>query len=317
MTATAPKLSVVICTHNRADVLPSAIQSLQRQSLDPQDWELIVVGNRCTDATERAVRALQADMPNLLFVTEERLGLCWARNCGAQAARGTYVAYLDDDARAHPDWLRAILDAFSSTTPAPACVGGRVWLDWPEKPAWLREKYWPLYTFLDRGEQSFVLTPADYLVGTNMAFAKDVLHAIGGFAVDLDRKGRNLLSGGDTELVSRIVSRGLHACYAPGAIVWHEVSSERRSRRWLLRRFFWDGMGQPLLDQKSDRRPITPRRLLFDLKEALKAAARAAAWALRGRVDPALDAACVAAQRLGRSVCEARLLLRRRLTTDD
>ena len=99
------RISVIIATHNRADLLSIALESVARQTLDPTRYEVIVVDNASTDKTAALVKQMSTGMPQLRYIAEERLGLSWARNAGLAAAQSPYVAYLDDDARAEPIWL--------------------------------------------------------------------------------------------------------------------------------------------------------------------------------------------------------------------
>ncbi|NER82552.1 MAG: glycosyltransferase family 2 protein, partial [Leptolyngbya sp. SIO1D8] len=81
----SPRISAIICTHNRDDYLGAAIDSLLVQ--DFPDYEVIVVDNASTDTT-RAVVEARLPNPQLHYIYEETLGLSVARNAGAQAAKG-------------------------------------------------------------------------------------------------------------------------------------------------------------------------------------------------------------------------------------
>jgi glycosyltransferase involved in cell wall biosynthesis len=92
-----PTVSVVMATYNRSELLPYSIGSVMRQSF--QDWELLVIGDACTDDTGQVVAALAAADPRIRFVN------CTPR-CGEQAgpnnhgvglARGRYIAFLNHD----------------------------------------------------------------------------------------------------------------------------------------------------------------------------------------------------------------------------
>jgi glycosyltransferase involved in cell wall biosynthesis len=244
-----PQISAIICTYNRADYLQRALQSLTRQNLALDNFEVIVVDNASTDNTAEMTQQFRSCLPHLNYIHETRLGLSIARNSGADAARTPYLAYLDDDARPESSWLEAILYTFEQRDPTPAIVGGRVWLDWEgELPTWLPREYWPLYTYVDHGEETRLLREKEYLVGANIAFHKKVLLEHGGFDANLGRRGRMLLSGEETALVKLFKSKNLPIYYAPQATVWHVVDASRRNRRWFLKRLFWDGASQPLLD---------------------------------------------------------------------
>ncbi|MGH9027246.1 MAG: glycosyltransferase family 2 protein [Acidimicrobiia bacterium] len=96
-----PTFSVIVPTFNRARLLPRAIQSVLDQRFD--DFELIVVDDGSTDSTPDVVTRLSD--ARLHYLRQENQGLSVARNTGASAARGEWLAFLDDDDQALTDWL--------------------------------------------------------------------------------------------------------------------------------------------------------------------------------------------------------------------
>jgi glucosyl-dolichyl phosphate glucuronosyltransferase len=243
-----PKISVIVATHNRADLLGIALESLARQTVSGTEFEVIVVDNASSDHTAAVVQNMTAEIPRLEYVLEARLGLSWARNAGLAGAKAPYVAYLDDDARAEPGWVEALLAAFARTTPAPLCVGGPVYLNWGGLPKNVPPRYWSLLTYLNYGAEDRPLAEAEYLVGANMAFDRQALLAAGGFSTQLGRQGAKLLSGEEAQAVSRIRQSGGEVHYAAKAAVFHAVQPDRVRPSWLWRRIFWDGASQPVLD---------------------------------------------------------------------
>jgi glycosyltransferase involved in cell wall biosynthesis len=107
MSETMPLVSVVTATYNRSHVLRAAIASLRGQTL--ADWEQIIVGDACSDDTERVVAAF-AD-PRLRFVNlEENVGeQSGPNNEGIRLARGRYIAFLNHDDLWLPDHLESLL----------------------------------------------------------------------------------------------------------------------------------------------------------------------------------------------------------------
>jgi glycosyltransferase involved in cell wall biosynthesis len=90
-----PLVSVITATYNRSQVLAHAIRSLERSSF--ADWELIVVGDGCTDDTGEVVASFAE--PRIRFVdlgrnTGEQSG---PNNEGFRQSRGRYIAYLNHD----------------------------------------------------------------------------------------------------------------------------------------------------------------------------------------------------------------------------
>ena len=89
-----PMVSVIVPTFNRPHMLDEALQSILDQTY--QDYEIIVV-NDCGDDVSALVSKLNTS-GRIRYLTHERNGgLAVARNTGLRAARGKYVAYLDDD----------------------------------------------------------------------------------------------------------------------------------------------------------------------------------------------------------------------------
>jgi glycosyltransferase involved in cell wall biosynthesis len=102
-----PRVTVIIATFNRARLLAHAVESVRRQTID--DWELLVVGDACTDESA-AVVAAAAD-PRVQFVNlPENAGEQSApNNEGLRRARGQYVAFLNHDDLFFPDHLETAL----------------------------------------------------------------------------------------------------------------------------------------------------------------------------------------------------------------
>ena len=103
-----PMVSVIVPTYNRPDRLREALQSILAQTL--QDFEIIVVNDGATDVWP-AIDALTHG-GRITYVKHERnKGLAASRNTGVRLARGTYIAYLDDDDRYYPDHLAVLVQA--------------------------------------------------------------------------------------------------------------------------------------------------------------------------------------------------------------
>jgi len=146
---TNPKMSVIICTRNRAEYLQEAIKSLLDQSLQKNLYEIIIVDNRSTDNTKDIIKKFSKSK-NIRYIYEPILGLSQARNAGLKNARGKYVAYLDDEAVASKNWLETILETFESVKPRPGCIGGKIEPIWESpRPKWLSKETEIFITILD------------------------------------------------------------------------------------------------------------------------------------------------------------------------
>jgi glycosyltransferase involved in cell wall biosynthesis len=109
-----PKVTVIIPTYNRAKSLPSAINSVLKQSF--QDFEIIVVDDASSDNTEEVVRAI-AD-PRIKYLRNEtNKREAGARNTGVTNSSGEYIAFLDDDDEWLPDKLKLQVELLDSRSP--------------------------------------------------------------------------------------------------------------------------------------------------------------------------------------------------------
>lgn len=102
-------ISVVVPTYNHSGLLPATLDSVFAQAEQP--CEVIVVNDGSSDNTREALRPL-AEAGRIVYIEQQNRGQAAARNRGLQAARGEFVAFLDDDDLWPPDrleWQAAVL----------------------------------------------------------------------------------------------------------------------------------------------------------------------------------------------------------------
>lgn len=107
ITSAMPLVSVIVPTHNRPDRLVEAVQSILNQSF--KNFEIIVVNDAGCDV-DATIAPLNTGRQVVCLRHETNRGLAAARNTGLQAARGRYIAYLDDDDLFYPDHLQTLVD---------------------------------------------------------------------------------------------------------------------------------------------------------------------------------------------------------------
>jgi glycosyltransferase involved in cell wall biosynthesis len=90
-----PKVSIVTATYNRSNVLRHAIESVRRQTLT--DWEMIIVGDKCSDDTADVVASFQDGRLRFINLDENHGEQSVPNNVGVAAARGEYLAFLNHD----------------------------------------------------------------------------------------------------------------------------------------------------------------------------------------------------------------------------
>ncbi len=115
-----PAVSVIIPTFNRAPLVVAAVRSVFAQTL--QSYEVIVVDDGSTDATEEALK-LFASVPEFQYLRQPNSGRSAARNAGLALARGDFLLFLDSDDLLLPDAL-AVLHAAAAARPAAGMIVG-------------------------------------------------------------------------------------------------------------------------------------------------------------------------------------------------
>ena len=96
-----PTVSVVMSTYNRADALPTAIESILEQTRG--DFEFIIINDGSSDNTEEVILSYAAKDPRIVYLKNEtNQGLIYSLNRGIDAARGKYIARMDDDDKSVP-----------------------------------------------------------------------------------------------------------------------------------------------------------------------------------------------------------------------
>jgi glycosyltransferase involved in cell wall biosynthesis len=241
------KISGVICTYRRPEMLKYAMESLLRQTLPSEQYEVIVIDNNSGDKTYSVVRNYQnrAAFPIIYFL-EERQGLSTARNTGIQHARGEYIAFLDDDAEADPDWLSSFVKVFERV-PQAWVVGGKILPIWDAKrPSWLTDDLLNNYSLLDLGETPCFLEWPEHVLGTS-CFRRSVFDEIGWFEPLLGRSGYSLVGDEDSEIQHRLIAAGKRVFYAPQAIAWHHILPQRLTKHYIYTRAYGTGKSRAVM----------------------------------------------------------------------
>lgn len=109
----APLVSIVVATYNRSRVVAHAIASVRRSTIT--DWELIVVGDHCTDDTEAVVAGFADPRITWVNLAENAGEQSGPNNEGIRRARGRYLAFLNHDDLYFPDHLETSMACCEAT----------------------------------------------------------------------------------------------------------------------------------------------------------------------------------------------------------
>jgi glycosyltransferase involved in cell wall biosynthesis len=241
------RLSVIVPTHNpNAARLAATLAGLQAQSLNPADWELIVIDNGSNPAVELRNLPTQAP-PHTRVVRETQIGLSSARARGFSKAKGDLIVLVDDDNVLAPNYL-AQCRLFIEQHKEVGCVGGKSLPSFETEPQpWARE-FFGLLALRDLGDAVLIsaVSPAHPLreyprfapIGAGMCLRREAaLHWLKSptrIALS-DRKGGELSSSGDNDIVLCTLEAGWQCAYDPALSLRHLIPSSRLKPEYLCR----------------------------------------------------------------------------------
>ena len=245
------RASVVVCvyTEKRLSQIRAALDSIARQTTPP--WQVIVVADNNQALCDR----LAAEHPDLEVISNKfERGLSGARNTGIEHAAGDVIAFLDDDARAEPQWLETLLASYDEE--AVLGVGGVVLADWspPGRPAWLPAEFFWVVGCSYRGQpeaKAEIRNP----IGANMSFRRSAFDLAGLFDSSV---GRTVISSRplgceETEFSIRLRRQlpGARIMYEPQAVVHHHIDQSRATWRYFLGRCRAEGCSKARVSRLS------------------------------------------------------------------
>jgi glycosyltransferase involved in cell wall biosynthesis len=237
------EISVIIPTHNRANLLTKHLQLLKEQSLPPDSFEVIVVADGCTDNTAAEVRRLELPYRITFLEQNPTTGASSARNRGAAAAQAGVLLFLDDDMEPCRDLLWAHLRVHRAT---PGCVVlGYYPMQRPEERESIftkRTRLWWAERLEARSRPDYRFSFYDLCTG-NVSIAKHVFEHAGGF----DESMGKLASGEDYELGYRLLRNRVRFYFARDAESVHHSTVSWESE---LQRVKEDGYGQAVMARK-------------------------------------------------------------------
>jgi glycosyltransferase involved in cell wall biosynthesis len=216
--------TVIVPTFNRRDEVIELLDSLNRQSINNDLFEIIIVDDGSIDDTESIVTDIITDSQlNIRFLKQDHKGPGEARNLGMSNAQGEYFVFIDSDCIADENWLEAYRLELNNTKPAG--FGG------PDK---VLPEFSPVQKAIDYSMTSFITTGGIrghskkkiskyYPRSFNMGVRADIVEKIGGM--------NQLRHGQDIEFSHRIISTGEPVIKVADAVVYHK-------RRISIKKFF-------------------------------------------------------------------------------
>jgi glycosyltransferase involved in cell wall biosynthesis len=240
--ATAPDVSVIIPGFGRAAALADCLKALAQQTISSERFEVIV----CDDGSAAPLAtALQPTLETLRglrvsLVRQPNSGPAAARNRAADAARGKYLAFTDDDCRPAPDWLEKLLQRFAAN-PNVLIGGGMCATSTSDAYARATQAIMS-FVYSDQAQHSGMLLFST----SNLAMPARAFRDLGGFSTSFRRA-----AGEDYDLCARWYHEGREMTYLADALVVHDHALTFAG---YLRQHFRYGRGLFVMRQRLKKR---------------------------------------------------------------
>jgi len=251
--ADAQHLSVIICTHNRHNLLLATLASLRRQTLPREHFEVIVVDCLSTDGTVEAIRSYisassQHSSWRVQCISHKDGNRSRARMRGLQVATGSIIVFLGDDTLLEPHFLERLSIAYKKTHAD--AIGGRTTLRCEHpRPSWLTDDMLALLGYFAPGETPMPLPATLSFSSCCFSVTRAALRAIGDFT--LFAACNNIYIAPNVEiayLCRALRQRGYTLCYEPAAVAVHCISIARLWYRFFTEQAYWRGRAEVTLN---------------------------------------------------------------------
>jgi glucosyl-dolichyl phosphate glucuronosyltransferase len=233
------KVTVGICTYNRAPWLRQALAGMVQQDFPANEFEILVVDNNSRDDTQAVVASFANCRVTPRSVVESRQGANFARNRALAEARGEIIVYADDDILVGPNWLKLLVAPFFDPSHSRiGAVAGEVLPVFPDGcPDWVAGFHGPQALRSDVGP----IPPARVPMSANLAFRRSVLRELGGFDTSVTREGGALFSADENVIMRKLHGASYEAWFVPEASVQHQMPANRTTFRYVAKHAFGSG----------------------------------------------------------------------------
>ncbi len=240
-------ITVLICTHNRAELLGRVLDSLNRAKQPVGGARILVVANACTDGTQELLEAYRSSQSDgrlaLDWVAEPKPGKSHALNRALGELTTELTAMVDDDHRVDANYLVEIERA-TLAWPEAGLYCGRILPDWDgTEPEWVHDegpfRIYPLpVPRYEQGSEPKAVTLEEGTIpgGGNLVVRRAVFALAGQFSTELGPHRHDLGGGEDTEYVIRAMTRGARLQYVPAILQYHYVDLERLKLSYIIRK---------------------------------------------------------------------------------
>jgi len=241
--------SFCLCTRNRDSIVARNVTRLIRhlqKSASPGNYEIVVINNASTDATEKEIKSIASLYPlvSVRYGYEKNRGISFARNAAIRLSRGKLLVFLDDDMYVTGNWYRHIQRAVH-TYPDAVIIGGKTILDRP-LPSWRWIKSLDFVENylgeIDNGNRPQKLKSGSLLPLPHIV-RRDCFTTIGLYNTRFgNAQGIFQVPGSeDVEFITRALDHKLLVMYCPTIVTMHELLPYKLTKHYFRQQYYEEG----------------------------------------------------------------------------
>jgi GT2 family glycosyltransferase len=253
------KLSVLICTYDRSQLLAQCLDALNWRTTEKPDQIVIVNGgderaDQVVESSRQKAKGSSQQEIEIKLIKTVNKNLAASRNVGLPECTGDIIAMTDDDAEVYPDWITQI-KRIHAEHPEAGCVGGAV--IGANSGGDFLSRLSDIVTFVSPSNSTYVRT----VPGVNASYKREVVEQVG-------PQDETLFRGEDVDYNWRVKQLGYEVLYHPDIKVVHH---HRPTLKQFLRQHYMYGRAYYLVRGKWPEMYCVYPHQLSGAKSILKA----------------------------------------------
>jgi glucosyl-dolichyl phosphate glucuronosyltransferase len=242
------RVSVIVPTFNRAQMLLSTLNSLCEQDFPKELFEIVIVDNNSNDNTYDAVSEFAYGPGvklNLKYIIEKRAGDVYARHTGAYHAEGEILFFTDDDATFDHNWISKTVNIFERF-PVGA-VGTRILIKWDHLPDSWVFRFESLMGKISYGEGITIKSKGLFINNGSLAIKKEIFRLVGGN--NPGQVNDYLVGNAEVGLCMKLHEKSILIGFTDETTMWHhQLASKNGTLHDIVRRYKNNGKADAYQD---------------------------------------------------------------------
>ena len=231
------KISIIIPTYNRSNMLNITLDSFINQKYPQDQYEIIISNNNSTDNTQEVIDKYCSKYNFIKTIFVKQQGVHYARNKAAKMSQGEILYFTDDDMIADENLLLELIKVFELDSMVASATGLILPKFEVEPPKWVENNLingWLSLTPKNKKESLIISEDNCGVWSCHQAIKREVFFSSGGFNPE-NTKGV-WIGDGETGLNIKVKELGYKFAYIKKSIIYHMIPPERMTKEYIIKR---------------------------------------------------------------------------------